>query len=129
MENKNWKAEVEKRMELYFPCFDIEHVTREVYDWNREFIAEYYRLNAWTSEDGTMIYARDYIEKKMGFDYSEDNGVRFHNFLYVIRMQNRLYVERQIKAQYAAGRTAGEIAADLGKTEEAINRAIERLCE
>ncbi len=125
--NEQWNREMEKRIQTYFGYLDEQYMTREIYEWNVKFMDEYHRLNDWTSEDGTMQYCRDHVEKMMGIP--ETYG---YHFISHVRKQMMAYKERTLKAMHEAGKTPSEIAAELSfgnhiVTEKTVERMIERL--
>jgi len=120
--------EVKNREKLYFGYEDDEYMTQEVYDWNQKFMDEYNRLCNWRSEDGSMRYTEDYIAEQLGFVSGDHDQHSLWAFKSHVRHQMRTYMLKRFKALYEAGKSAGEIAAELNKTEKWVEMMIERYC-
>jgi len=124
--SEKYLQEVEKREKLFFGYEDEEYMTQEVNDWNQKFMDEYIRLKNWRSEDGTMMYTEDYIAEALGFRSGGYDRYGIHTFVNRVRAQMRAYTLKRFKALYEAGKSAGEIADDMNKTEKWVEMMVER---
>ena len=126
--SEEYLQEVENREKLFFGYEDEAYMTQEVYDWNQKFMDEYNRLKNWRSEDGTMMYTEDYIAEALGFRSGAYDMYGLHAFVNRVRAQMRAYTLKRFKALYEGGKSAGEIADEMNKTEKWVEMMIERYC-
>lgn len=118
LHDEQWKNEIERRNSAFSKGTSEEFMTREVFEWNEAFMAEYYQLRDWTSEDGEHGYTEKAIMEKLGFS----DRRTFRRFVMGIREQMRNYTLEWFKELKKAGRTDAEIAEEMSITENQVRR-------